>query len=1083
VNYYLSRLSRFLVAAVAGLVLAAPAVIPAAAQGAAPHPAWMILADADPTSFTPGDAKGDERYFVIARNVGAIATNGTTVTITDHVPAGLAIAGVEFAATQFGDLSNLCTHTESEASCELTKAVAAEEKLVMTVYVSVSSDPAVVGPITNLATISGGGAGTDSIETHNVIGPGDLPFGIASLSMRVGAADGTEASQAGAHPYETTTNFFMNRVNDFYGLTFGQALEGDLKDTIVDLPPGFVGNPTVTPKCTLQQLGDAQSNIHNACPSASQIGTIDPYGSKGSFVLRGLGSVEPDLPLYNIVPERGHTAEFGFTAGGNNILIYADVVPSSKGYIVRLSSPGIQRIEPVTGVTATFFGDPGARDGTGSTGPLLADGADCGASSQTVKLMADLWQEPGRYTADGTPDLSDPNWKVAEASLPLLTGCEKLGALFKPTLQAQPETNRADSPSGLDVDLKVPQTTGNETLSTPPLKKAVITLPEGMSVNPSSANGLEGCSLAQIGMSASGQPDHAPPACPDASKIGTLELESPDLPGVLPGQIYVARQGENPFRSLLAIYLVVDDPATGVIVKLPGEVKANKETGQLETVVDNSPQFPFSELRTHFFGGQRAALRTPATCATYKTASSLTPWSAPASGPPATPASSFKITQSASGEGTCPESPAEEPTAFSFEAGSTSPIAGAYSPFVVRLKRADGSQELSGLDVTLPQGLLARLAGVGECPEAGLQIARSREREGGGAEELASPSCPQGSEVGQVTVGVGAGLSPYFTQGRVYLAGPYEGAPLSLAIVTPAVAGPFDLGDVVVRVALQVDPYTAQIHAVSDPLPHILDGIPLDIRSVVLRMDRPNFTLNPTNCEAKQVTAHAVTVLGASAALQNRFQVGECKKLGFKPKLKISLTGKTTRAGHPALKAVLTYPKKGSYSNVASAQVGLPHAEFLDQGNLDNVCTQPELASQSCPPRSVYGHAKAWTPLLDKPLEGNVYLGGGFGHVLPDLVAELNGQIRVLLHGKVDTDKRNGLRTTFEVVPDAPVDKFVLEMKGGKKYGLLSNSRSLCSKQLHASAKFIAQNGKVNVMQPLIRTSCKEKRHRHHKRH
>jgi hypothetical protein len=1086
-------LFRFAFPAAIGLVAIAAAVLPAAARAAGPG--WMIAADADGTAFKPSEASGRPRYIVVARNVGSLPAHGTPIMVTDRVPDGLTITEVDFGSTHTGlePSSPLCSHTESESTCTPTETVAPEEKLVMVVHVSVSTEPSALGPVTNFAKVSGGGAAADSVETANIISPEDSPFAIASLSMRVGNTAGAQDNEAGAHPYETTTTFFMNTFNDFAALTFGQSLEREVKDTIALLPPGLIGNPTVTPEmCTLQQLGVTHENFLNACPAASQVGTINPYGSLGTFVLHSLTDPIADLPLYNIVPEKGHAAEFGFTAGGNNIIIYADVVPSAEGYVIQLSSPGIQRVEPLLGVTATFFGNPGARDGTGSTGPFLANGADCSAPGQTLKLLADLWQEPGGRAADGSPDLSDPNWKVGETTLPQLTGCEKLAGLFKPTIEARPETNRADSPTGVEVDLKVPQSESSSTLATPPLRKAVVTLPAGLTVNPSSANGLQGCSLSDLGMSPSGQANAAPPHCPDASKIGEVELETPDvkgdpkLGGALQGQIYVAKQGENPFHSLLAIYIVVDDPTTGVVVKLPGEVRPNAETGQLETVVDNSPQFPFSELRTHFFGGAKAPLRTPAVCGKYAVTSSLTPWSAPASGPPATPAGSFSVSQSASGEGACPESAAEEPAAFAFEAGTVSPIAGAYSPFVVRLKRADGTQELSGLDVALPQGLLGKLAGVQECSEAQLAVARSREREGGGAEELASPSCPAASEVGRVTVGAGAGLTPFYTTGRAYLAGPYKGAPLSLAIITPAVAGPFDLGDVVVRVALHVDPYTAQIHAVSDPLPHILDGIPLDIRSVALQMDRPNFTLNPTNCEAKQITAQATTVLGASAALQNRFQVGECRKLAFKPKLRISLTGKTQRTGHPALKAVLTYPKKGSYANIGFAQVGLPHSEFLDQGNLGNVCTQPELASGTCPASSVYGHAKAWTPLLDKPLEGNVYLGVGFGHVLPDLVAELNGQIRVLLHAKVDTDKEDGLRSTFEVVPDAPVEKFVLEMKGGKKYGLLTNSGSICAKPRRVSAKFIAQNGEVDVMRPLIHTSCKAKgkgkKHRHHKR-
>jgi hypothetical protein len=326
-----------------------------------------------------------------------------------------------------------------------------------------------------------------------------------------------------------------------------------------------------------------------------------------------------------------------------------------------------------------------------------------------------------------------------------------------------------------------------------------------------------------------------------------------------------------------------------------------------------------------------------------------------------------------------------------------------------------------------------------------------------------------------VDVAAGAGSQPFHVQGKAYLAGPYKGAPLSLAIITPAVAGPFDLGTVVVRTALSVDPFTAQINAVSDPLPTILQGIPLDIRSIALTLNKPNFTLNPTSCDPTQVSGAASTILGQSAQLFQRFQVGGCGALKFRPAVKLSLSGATRRAGHPALKAVVTYPKGGAYANIASAQVSLPHSEFLDQGNLNKVCTQAQLRSASCPAKAVYGKVKAWTPLLEKPLVGKVYLGVGFGYKLPALVAELNGQIRVLLVGKVDTDPQKGIRSTFEAVPDAPVERFVLEMKGGGKYGLLENSEDICARPQRAGAVFTAQNGLSLSVNPTIADSCGKK--------
>jgi hypothetical protein len=446
------------------------------------------------------------------------------------------------------------------------------------------------------------------------------------------------------------------------------------------------------------------------------------------------------------------------------------------------------------------------------------------------------------------------------------------------------------------------------------------------------------------------------------------------------------------------------------------------------------------------------------------------PWSAPQSGQDATPQARFNVT-SGPGGSACASSEAGLRNAPAFEAGTTVPLAGTYSPFVLKISRENGSQRIRSLDTTLPEGLVGKLAGIPYCPEAAIAASGSKS----GTAERANPSCPLASEVGVVNVGAGSG-APFYVQGHAYLAGPYKGAPLSLEIVTPAVAGPFDLGTVAVRTALYVDQFTAQIHAVSDPIPSILAGIPLDVRSIALNMNRPQFTLNPTSCNAMKLLGATTSTLNQTAALQSRFQVGGCKGLDFKPKLKLSLKGATRRSGHPALKAVVTYPKKGSYANIARAQVGLPHSEFLDQGNLDKVCKQADLRAGTCPKTSIYGKAKAWTPLLDKPLQGPVYLGVGFGYKLPALVADLNGQVRILLKGKVDTTKHEGIRNTFEAVPDAPVSRFVLEMKGGKKYGLLVNSENICRKPQQASALFNAQNGDSLHMQPKIANSCKNKK-------
>jgi hypothetical protein len=677
------------------------------------------------------------------------------------------------------------------------------------------------------------------------------------------------------------------------------------------------------------------------------------------------------------------------------------------------------------------------------------------------------------------PGQTESTLMLTGGDVPASVQCEVLGSRSGDTAVAFSEVVESEPPlePALPSPLVSPQATMPEIgpgLATADLRDAVVKLPRGLTVNPSSAAGLQGCTPEQFGLEEpfDASPIHTtagPAQCPDAAKIGSVEINTPLLDHPLPGGVYLAQPYDNPFNSLLAIYIAVDDPTSGVVVKLAGHVELGPE-GQLTTTFDENPQLPFEDFKLDFFNGPRSALKTPAVCGNYESTSTLTPWSAPETGPPATPRDTYAVSQAPTA-GACPTSQGALPNSAIFSAGTESPLAGAYSPFVVNLHREDGTQNFASLTVTPPAGLLGKLAGIPYCSDASLANAASKS----GAEEQASPSCPSASEVGTVDVGAGAGPIPFHAPGRAYLAGPYKGAPLSLAIITPAVAGPYDLGTVVVRSALEIDPFTSQITVKSDQIPTELKGIPLDVRSIAVKMNRSNFTLNPTSCEAMAVGGSMTSTVNQSVALSNRFQVGNCGNLGFKPRLKLSLKGSTTRTGHPALKAVLTYPKAGAYANVRRAQVNLPHSEFIEQANLNKTCTKPLLLAGQCPAKSIYGKAKAWTPLLDKPLEGNVYLVGGFGFKLPALVAELNGQIRILLAGKVDSGPNKGIRNTFEAVPDAPVEKFELNLKGGPKYSLLVNSENLCKKPQKAIARFTAQNGKVLQAKPVIANDCKKK--------
>ncbi len=883
-------------------------------------------------------------------------------------------------------------------------------------------------------------------------------FGLipGSLSTTALNRDGTIATQAGSHPYAYRVHFALNTELG------GRSEGGEMRDVIAELPPGLFGNPLAVPQCSRQEFEGGEPQ----CPPSTQVGQL-------RAILPASG--EAVGPVYNLEPPPGFAALLGYSTAGLTVLQGASVEPGN-GYRVRVAAFNLPA--EATVVTETIWGTPrdnghtpergqGEGEGLLSDAPLLPFltlPTSCGAPMQ-LSLQVDSKLNPGAFT--GETALSRDN-----GGNPLsLSGCEAVP--FSPKILSAPSTSSAGSASGLDFELQLPNQgllnpKENAVMETEP-SRTEVTLPSGITANPAAAGGLGACSQDQF-RDATGAPGQG---CPDSSKLGTLVAHTPLLEEPIEGSLYLATPHGNRFNSLVALYLVARAPERGILVKQAGEVRIDSATGQLTTIFDELPPVPYSSFEVRLREGPRAPLITPLTCGNYTTTVRLTSYADPSS--PVVRTAPFTISSGA-GTGACASSENQLPNRPTLESGVLTPLAGTYSPFIFKISRSDGDQRFSSITTELPKGLTGRLAGIPYCPESQIAAARARNSDGAGATELAAPSCPSASQVGVVNVAAGAGSQPYQVQGKAYLAGPYKGAPLSLVIITPAIAGPFDLGVVVVRAAIYVDEFDAKITVKSDPLPTILEGIPLDVRSASVRMERKNFTLNPTNCERMAIAGQLTSTTGSLAPLSMPFQVGGCKGLSFAPKLSLSLKGATRRAGHPALKAVVTYPKGGAYANIARAQVGLPHAEFLDQGNLDKVCTRPELRSGSCPKKSVYGRAKAWSPLLDKPLEGPVYLGVGFGYKLPALVADLNGQVRILLKGKTDTTKHEGIRNTFEAVPDAPVSRFVLELKGGKRYGLLENSENICSKTQRASALFKAQNGATLHLQPKIANECGKKK-------
>ena len=909
--------------------------------------------------------------------------------------------------------------------------------------------------------------------------PALAAFEITEFDGLVNESGGAAATQAGSHPFEANNLFTLNLVGEEG--TGEQIPEENIRNVEVELPPGLVGNPQATPKCANSDLVGTIPR----CPVEAQVGVVE-------ISLSFLGVSTARLPLYNMEAPPGSAAEFGFNLATVPIYLRPHV-RTGGDYGISFKLENISQALSLSKSNITFWGVPGdpAHDrdrGIDANGiacaepgseeascaqqfeapirPFVTNPTACSAAPLPTLLHIETWQQPG---VDNEAEFDSHD---GEGNPVGVEGCAAASERFKPAATVKPTTTDASSESGLAVDLELPQTddtvaradvadlyagSGSDVaLATPALRTALVTLPKGMTINPAVANGVSVCTQAQIALD---QPAAA--TCPEGSKLGTTEIVSPLFDHPLEGSIYLAKQGENKFGALLAVYLAYDDPATGTVIKLPGRIAPDGVSGQLTASFDENPQLPFSEFKLDFFGGKGAALMTPEACGTYETVGEFSPWSGAKA---AVSKSTFTIDHGAGG-GACPAANAFAPT---LHAGSANPVAGQFSPFVLRLSREEGSQRIASVSARLPQGLLAKLAGIPYCADAALAAIPTAE--GTGAAQLAAPSCPAASQVGTVSTGLGAGTSPLFVNtGKVYLAGPYKGAPLSLAIAVPALAGPFDLGNVVIRAALQVDPETAQVNVVADPIPAFLQGIPLDVRTLTVDVNRAGFTLNPSSCDPTAVAATATSPQGTPAALSDRFQVGNCGALGFAPRLSLSLKGGTTRAAHPALRASLSYPS-GAYANIAKVAVLLPHSEFLENAHLNHICTRVLFAANQCPASSIYGRAVAKTPLLDQPLEGPVYLRAS-GRGLPDLVADLNGQIRIDLVGRIDS-VHQGIRTTFQNLPDAPISQFTLSLLGGRK-GLLVNSTNLCTTTHRANVQTEAHNGKVADFNSVLAAGCR----------
>jgi hypothetical protein len=941
------------------------------------------------------------------------------------------------------------------------------------------------GVFRTVVRVSGGGAaGVASSETNTRLAVKEHekgPAGIAHFEMDATGPAGEPSVQAGGHPHFLTTSLTLNSM-------IVEGLERELqpvepvKDLVFYVPLGMLGDPAVTEPCPaslVQYRGE-----RSACPPSSRVGSVLP-------IILGRGHTDTNDPthvlgLYSVQPEKGYPAQFAFATNGIVFEVYASVVRHDGAYALRVATPGVPALSSLVGLVATFYGDIQEiypKEGieiTADRGAFLTNPSDCEASTQARESLmeTDSWVHPGVMLS------------ASSLTLPGLEGCELLG--FSSTLGVTPQTSQADAPSGYEVALGIPQApNGGAGLGTPPVKDVSVAFPEGTTISPSSANGLQACQeTGSEGINIEGSESEAlgvdglprPVAghCPFASQIASVKATTPLLAGEkqLEGHIFLAQPkcggpgqpGCTPQDAtngnLFGLYLELEDEQAGIVIKLAGHASVDPSTGRITAVFDDNPQLPFSELVVSTNTGPRAPLANSQTCGTATSNGVVVPWSTPYT-PSSTPSSSFNIEGCSGG------------FAPGFTAGSTSTLAGGYSPFTFTLKREDGEQDVSSIATTLPQGLLASEANVAQCPEP----------------QASQGGCPASSEVGTTTVGVGSGSEPYYVTGHVYFTGPYNGAPFGLSVVVPAVAGPFNLGNVIVRVGLYIDPNTAQVTAQSSPFPQIIDGVPLHIRTVNVTLNNPAFTFNPTSCSQLSIAGTVASTQGATANVSSPFATSGCKNLPFKPKFSASTAGRASKAGGASLDVRVTSKggpqAAGGEANIRSVKVDLPKQLPSRLTTLQKACTEAQFNANpaGCPKESDVGTASASTPILAHPLAGPAYLVSHGGAAFPDLEIILQGEgVTLVLDGNTDI-KKGITSSTFKTVPDAPISSFELKLPTGR-YSVLSTDLpasakyDICGQALNMPTEIIAQNGAVLKQTTKIGvTGCpKVKKAKHNKK-
>ncbi len=1066
---------------VSASALALVAVPPARAEA----PWWQIGSETVPT-YLPAGADG--QLLVVVSNLGDAPIDGSKgqVVIGDKLPSGLIATAIQ------GPLKN---QTQVECTlatlrCTFAGILNPYEQITVTIKVKVEKPAGTVARLSDEASVEGGGAATVSRTLEVPVSDAPLPFGAAGFELTPFNEDGTPATQAGAHPFQLTTTLVLNQTAE------PRYPVEPPKDLSFHLPPGLVGNPNAATQCTMANFFALVLET-NLCSPSSVVGVATIVAHEPIA-----GIITKTVPVFNLVPAQGEPARFGFEVIGKIPIVIDASVRSGHDYGVDVNVKDATETAGLLSSQVTFWGVPGDSRHNNARGwecvaggyyakqagkscpatsqepeqPFLTLPSSCAANPQAEPVIfsmeADSWAQPGSFLG------SEYAWMSDSGQVLGFEGCGQLP--FNPEIDVRPEEHSAATPTGLTVDVMVPQQTTLEAgkLAEADVRDTTVTLPQGVELSPAAANGLEGCSESDVGFSGFNQTTQTnefntkPVSCPDGSKVGSVHIKTPLLTHELEGAVYLAspapngEAGKNPFGSLVALYIVAEDPVSGVLVKLAGKGELSEGSLRVATTFTNAPQVPFEDLKLELFGGPRGSVSTPAHCGDYGTQAAFTPWSGTGTVNLVSPAQEFEVASGVGGSG-CPGSP----LGFSpgFDAASTSTQAGAFTGFQLELARPDGDQALSSVSMHLPPGVAALLSSVRLCEEP----------------QAASDECPAESQVGEATAVAGLGPEPYVEGGgKVFITGPYGGAPFGLEIVSPAVAGPFDLGTVTVRSRLLIDPNNASVTIVSDSLPTQLRGIPLQLKRVLVDVNRPGFEFNPTNCSPMSIKGIVSGAEGASAEVSSPFGVTGCPSRPFAPKLSAVAGGRGSKANGTSLAVKVESggvgPSGVAQAGIAKVDLALPVALSSRLSTLQKACTEATFNANpaSCSEDSVIGNATIHTPVLSNPLSGPAYLVSHGGAAFPDVEFVLQGEgITLLLDGKTDI-KAGVTYSRFESAPDAPFTVFETVLPAGPHGVLTPNvpereEYSLCKASLAMPTEITGQNGAIiNQTTNIAVTGC-----------